>query len=228
MEPRTPTTVTFVGAKGGVGTSTIAVAHAFRLGRSGHDVRLTATDPTGLIALSALVAPCPPLEPGHVVQLHHHVTLADHLDPGAWNVVDGGTHRQANHPGLVLVVVRNNRMALQGLLSVPQATRGLVMVKENGHRPVDEQLQRMCGLMTWARHFGTDLATDPPATAGLLSDRASNRIRLAHPVVAETMARRYVADAANEFGLSDVGNLPALDGLEALCHPDEWPAIEPG
>ena len=239
MDPRTPTTFTFVGAKGGVGTSTIAVAHAFRLGRCGRDVRLTATDPAALIELSSLVADCPPLEPGQEVELDHNVTFADHLKPGACNVVDGGTDRWANHRGLVLVVVRNSALALRSLLTVPRATRGIVMVNEHDRRPVEDELQRMCSLITWAKYFGTDTAPNRPAVAdtgpvlddrpvsGLLADRAANRIRLAHPIVAQTKARRYIADAADEFGLSDIGSLPALDGLQVLCDPGEWPALEP-
>ena len=42
-----PITVTFVGAKGGVGTSTMAALHATQLARLGRTVRLTANDGVG-------------------------------------------------------------------------------------------------------------------------------------------------------------------------------------
>ena len=51
-------TVTFVGAKGGVGTSTIAALHAIQLARLGRTVRLSAND--GVDDLAAIVGvPCP-------------------------------------------------------------------------------------------------------------------------------------------------------------------------
>lgn len=49
----TATTVTFVGAKGGVATSTIAAFHAIQLARLGRTVRLSATD--GVDDLAAIV-----------------------------------------------------------------------------------------------------------------------------------------------------------------------------
>ena len=49
------TTVTFVGAKGGVGTSTVAAAHAIQLGRQGRTVRLTSDNPGGVDDLAALL-----------------------------------------------------------------------------------------------------------------------------------------------------------------------------
>ena len=82
--------IVFVGSKGGVGTSTVAVLHALSVAGSGRRVRLTATAPAGVEDLAVILA-VPTPAPGEVVEVAAGLSLGDEADPGAYNVVDGGT-----------------------------------------------------------------------------------------------------------------------------------------
>src|SRR4051812_18181718 len=103
----TSTTVTFVGAKGGVGTSTLAALHAIQLARLGCTVRLTASD--GVDDLAAIVGvPCP--GPDETAQVLPGLTLGDQRsdDTDAITVVDAGTDCFSDHDGSeVYLVLRN-------------------------------------------------------------------------------------------------------------------------
>ena len=85
-----PTTVTFVGAKGGVGTSTVAALHAIQLARLGRSVHLSAND--GVDDLAAIVGvPCP--GPNDLANVLPGLTLGQQrcTDAGTVNVVEAGT-----------------------------------------------------------------------------------------------------------------------------------------
>lgn len=74
------TTVTLVGAKGGVGTSTVAALHATQLARLGRTVRLSAND--SVDDLAAIVGvPCP--APNDIAKILPGLTLAGAMKPPA-------------------------------------------------------------------------------------------------------------------------------------------------
>jgi hypothetical protein len=137
------TTVTFVGAKGGVGTTTVAAVHAVQLARRGRTVRLTSADPGGVDDLAAVLG-VPAPGPGEVVVVIPGLTLADHPGPDVDNVVDAGTDCFSDHRGPVYVVVRNDYLSLRRALTVPQTTVGIVLITEPsralGRRDVAEVL----------------------------------------------------------------------------------------
>lgn len=62
-----PSTVTLIGAKGGVGTSTVAAMYALTVARTGQPVRLSATNSAGVEDLATI--------------LPHQGLVVDHDDP---------------------------------------------------------------------------------------------------------------------------------------------------
>ncbi len=56
--------VVFMGAKGGVGTTTVAILHALEEVAQGHTVRLTATASAALGDLAAVLGVAEPVQPG--------------------------------------------------------------------------------------------------------------------------------------------------------------------
>ncbi len=140
----TPTTVTFIGAKGGVGTSTVAAMYALTVARrSDRLVRLTASHDAGVEDLAALLAVPTPGHQG-VVEAGPGLTLADHVDANYINVVDGGTSRFSDDQGAVYVVLRNDYLSLRRALDVPRTTLGAILLSEPkrslGRRDVEDVL----------------------------------------------------------------------------------------
>jgi hypothetical protein len=135
--------ISFVGSKGGVGTSTVAVLHALSVAESGRRVRLTATATAGVEDLAVLLA-VPTPAPGEVVEVAPGLSLGEAGDPDAYTVVDGGTDTFSDHDGLVYLVVRNDYLALRRALLAPPTTAGVVLVAEAGRslgrRDVEEVL----------------------------------------------------------------------------------------
>ena len=172
-----PITVTFVGAKGGVGTSTIAALHAIQLARLGRTVRFTAND--GVDDLAATVGvPCP--GPNDTAQVLPGLTLAEQrcTDTDAINVVDASTDCFSHHDGSVYLVLRNDYLSLRRALNAPRTTAGLILVTE-AQRPLtrrdvedvlaqpivvelrlDPAIARAvdAGLLTTAHHLRVDLS----------------------------------------------------------------------
>lgn len=175
-------TVTFVGAKGGVGTSTIAALHAIQGARVGRPVRLTSTDPSGIDDLAAVLG-VPTPEEGQVVVVLPGLTLADHLCPDGDNVVDGGTDGFSDHHGSVYVVLRNDYISLRRALNVPQTTIGFVLVTE-----AQRSLSRRDVTDVLDRPVVAELAVDPAVAravdAGLLT--TARHLRLSPILPAET------------------------------------------
>ena len=82
--------ISFVGSKGGVGTSTVAALHALSVAETSRRVRLTATATAGIEDLAVLLA-VPVPAPGQVVAVTPALSLGDEADLGAYTVVDGST-----------------------------------------------------------------------------------------------------------------------------------------
>ncbi len=136
------TDITFAGAKGGVGTSTVAALYALAAARSGQRIRLTATNAPGVEDLAAILG-IPAPAPGDIAEVAPGLTLADHADPAAANVVDAGTDSFSDHAGRVLLVLRNDYLSLRRALAAPR-TSGLILVSEPnralGRRDVEDVL----------------------------------------------------------------------------------------
>jgi len=164
------TTTTFVGAKGGVGTSTVAALHALQLARHDETVRLTANTTADVEDLAALLG-MPTPDPGEVVNVAPSLTLADHPDAAAHNVVDAGTDCFSDHYGPVYVVLRNDYLSLRRALNVPRTTVGLVLITEPGR----SLTRRDVGDVVPHR-IAAELAVDPAIAraidAGLLATRS--------------------------------------------------------
>ncbi|MEA2825692.1 MAG: hypothetical protein QOG43_131 [Actinomycetota bacterium] len=126
------TTTTFVGAKGGVGTSTVAAFHAIELAERTGSVHLTATAAAGIEDLAAVLG-VPAPTPGGSVSVVPGLTLGDIAVTADHTVVDAGTDLFSDHSGAVLVVVRNDYLSLRRALNSPQTTVGIILVNET-HR----------------------------------------------------------------------------------------------
>jgi len=123
--------ITFVGSKGGVGTTTVAALHALSVAGTGRSVRLTATGPGGIDDLAAILA-VPTPGPGEVIEVAAGLSLGDEADASAYRVVDGGTDTFSDHGGRVYLVTRNDYLCLRRAVLAPQTTVGVVLVLEPG------------------------------------------------------------------------------------------------
>lgn len=179
----TSTTVTFAGAKGGVGTTTVAALHALAMTRRGHTVRITSRTTTGVEDLAAVLGvPTPPA--GEPVQVLPGLTLADQPCPDSYSVVDAGTDLFTTpDAGPLYAVVRNDYLSLRRALPAVAETTGVVLVVEPNRsltqrdivdvlgRPIsaevrlDPTIARAvdAGLLSTARHLGLDLSHLAPS-----------------------------------------------------------------
>ena len=131
------TTTTFVGAKGGVGTSTVAAFHAIELAERTGSVHLTATSAAGIEDLAAVLGVPAPTQGGSVSVLPG-LTLGEIAVTADNTVVDAGTDLFSDHSGAVLVVIRNDYLSLRRALNSPQTTVGIVFVNET-HRSLSRR-----------------------------------------------------------------------------------------
>jgi len=172
----TPTTVTFVGAKGGVGTSTVATLHAIALARREHTVRLTSTHTAGVEDLAALLG-VPAPGAGETVTVLPRLTLADQPCADGHTVVDAGTDCFSDHDGPVYVVLRNDYLSLRRALAGPRTTAGIILISEP-----NRSLTRRDVADVLAHPIVAELRLDPAIAraidAGLLSSARHLRIDL--------------------------------------------------
>lgn len=168
------TTVTFVGAKGGVGTTTIAAIHAIHLARQGRTVRLTTTVPAGVEDLAAVLG-VPAPGPGEPTVVLPGLTLADHPGNDQDNVVDGGTDCSSDRQGPVYVVVRNEYLSLRRALTVPRTTVGMVLVTEP-----NRALRRRDVAEALDRPIVADLALEPTLARAVDAGLLATARRLPH------------------------------------------------
>ena len=98
------TTTTFVGAKGGVGTTTVAVFHALELAERTGSVHLTATAAAGIEDLAAVLGvPAPAPGESRAGRPRPDPRRSSSVTPDH-TVVDAGTDLFSDHSGAVLVV----------------------------------------------------------------------------------------------------------------------------
>jgi hypothetical protein len=112
--------VPFSGAKGGVGTSTVAVVHALALARAGFPTTITAEDAADLSALLG-VAP----SDGTLVDVNALTALTASTHQTAYVVIDGGTKPPTDlDPDEHYLVTRACYLALRRSLAHPVANSG--------------------------------------------------------------------------------------------------------
>jgi len=171
--------VVLVGSKGGVGTSTVAVLHALSVAGIGRPVRLTATAPAGVEELAVILA-VPAPAPGEVVQVAPGLSLGDEADPGAYNVVDGGTDTFSDHDGPVYLVVRNCYISLRRALLAPPTTAGVLLVMEVGRSLGRRDVAEVVGVPIVAE-LEVTAAIARSIDAGLLVSSRRPRVDIAEP-----------------------------------------------
>jgi hypothetical protein len=171
--------IVLVGSKGGVGTSTVAVLHALSVAGTGRAVRLTATAPAGVEDLAAILA-VPTPAPGEVVGVTPGLSLGDEADPGAYNVVDGGTDTFSDHDGPVYLVVRNCYVSLRRALLAPPTTVGVVLVTEPGRSLGRRNVAEVVGVPIVAE-VGVTASVARSIGAGLLVSSRRPRVDIAEP-----------------------------------------------
>ena len=163
--------ISFVGSKGGVGTSTVAVLHALTIADTCRRVRLTATAAAGVEDLAVILA-VPVPGPGEVVRVTPELTLGDAADPDAYTVVDGGTDTFSDSDGPVYPVVRNDYLALRRALVAPPTT-GVVLVLEPDRSLGRRDVVDVIGVPIVAE-LGVSLAVARSIDAGLFGQRPAS------------------------------------------------------
>ena len=139
-------TVLFTGAKGGVGTSTVAAFRALALAADGFPTALTAADPVQLGDLAALLGTTTPDVP--TIDVNAAAGLP--ADPGAQPhvVIDGGIDDVPAGflPDEDYLVTRPCYLALRRAVASPYRPRGIVLVVEPeralSQRDVEEVIGR--------------------------------------------------------------------------------------
>lgn len=174
-----PTTVTFAGAKGGVGTTTVAALHALAMNRQGHTVRITSTTTVGVEDLAAILG-VPTPGPGDRVQVLPGLTLGDKPCPDSYNVVDAGTDLFSSHDdGPLYAVVRNDYLSLRRALAAVAETTGIVLVVEPNRSLTQRDVVDVLGLPLSAE-VKLDATIARAVDAGLLATARHLRLDLSH------------------------------------------------
>ena len=154
-------TVVFRGAKGGVGTSTVAALHALALARAGSPTTLTATCEVQLGDLAAILG-IPPVEGPHI-DVNTTAALATSPAAPATVVIDAGTEVD---PPLAAcehyLVTRPCYLALRRAVQSARGAHGIVLVAEPERSLTRADVEDVLGLPV--------VATLPvqPATARLI------------------------------------------------------------
>lgn len=127
--PADARTVLFTGAKGGVGTSTVAVLHALALAAAGFPTTLTAADPVQLADLAALLGTPAPDEP--TIDVNDVACLRPSNGGQPYAVIDGGIN---DVPSLLptedYLVTRACYLALRRAVARGYRPHGIVLVLE--------------------------------------------------------------------------------------------------
>lgn len=130
---RPSTTIRFAGAKGGVGTTTVAALAALTLAHGGETVRLSATDAANVADLAHMFDRDTSPAPGEEVAVRPGITLSHSPAVGAFNVIDAGTRATRDSDGPTFLVVRNEPLSLRRAEAVEHSVDGIVVVVDHGH-----------------------------------------------------------------------------------------------
>lgn len=122
----------FMGAKGGVGTSTVAAIAALKLAAKGERVNIVTDNFGDMAAIFGLPVPDPD---------HSAVELTENITMGAMssvrrNIIDAGTTIPEGFEGEVILVIRNCYLSLRRAMQMPRPS-AVVMLKEP-NRALDE------------------------------------------------------------------------------------------
>lgn len=125
-------TVAFVGAKGGVGTSTVAVLHALTVAAAGLAVRLVSPAHAGIEDLAALLGVATPAF-GQAAEVGDGLSLGPVPHPEAYNVIDVGLDAPpAEFDGTALLVVSNDYLCFRRALDRRALVSAMVYVDQPG------------------------------------------------------------------------------------------------
>jgi cellulose biosynthesis protein BcsQ len=174
--PHGARTVLFSGAKGGVGTSTVAALHALALARAGFSTMLTATTDVQLGDLAALLGIPNPRE--RLIDVNATAALAPLPGAGAVVVIDAGTEAD---PQVAVsehyLVVRPCYLALRRAMVDLGRPQGIVLVAEPERSLTRADVEDVLGLAVVAT-----LAVQPSTArlldAGLLAAQLAHRLPL--------------------------------------------------
>ncbi len=169
-------TVLFRGAKGGVGTSTVAALHALTLARAGAPTTLTATSAVQLADLAALLA-LPPVDGTHI-DVNAAANLAPCPTARAAIVIDGGTDAD---PELAVsehyLVIRPCYLALRRAVGSVAGAEGIVLVAEPERPLTAADVEDVLGVPVVAT-VAVQAATARLLDAGLLASQGAHRLPL--------------------------------------------------
>ena len=169
-------TVLFRGAKGGVGTSTVAALHALALARAGAPTTLTATSGVQLADLAALLA-VPSVDGTHI-DVNAAANLAACPTARAAIVIDGGTDAD---PELAVsehyLVIRPCYLALRRAMGKVAGAQGIVLVAEPERSLTAADVEDVLGLPVVAT-LAVQAATARVLDAGLLTAQRLHRLPL--------------------------------------------------
>lgn len=172
------TTTTFVGAKGGVGTSTVAVLHALELARTA-PVYLSAATAAGIEDLACLLG-LPTPGPATDVTVVPGLTLGQQARRPIHTVIDAGTDTFTDHPGEVYLVMRNDYLSIRRAVCSAPAATGIVLVAEPHRALTRRDIEDVLALPIVAEiTLSSEVAR--AIDAGLLAITGRPRIRIVIP-----------------------------------------------
>lgn len=171
--PADATTVYFWGAKGGVGTSTVAAMHAVALARAGYPTTIIGIPPQ-FADLAGLLAVPPPTDRVLDVNAATACPPAPALRP--YVVIDGGTDRGRSHmPSQRYLVIRPCYLALRRAMETGiTGTHGIVLVTEAQRCLGQRDVVDVLGLPVVATMDVTPM-TARCIDAGLIATRLGSR-----------------------------------------------------
>ena len=179
--PADARTVLFSGAKGGVGTTTVAVLHALALAGAGYPTMLTSASPAQLADCAALLAtPGPGGPDGPTIDVNEAAALPARDGAQRYVVIDGGVD---DVPASFLttedyLVTRPCYLAMRRAVAAPYRPHGIVLVIEPDRSLSQRDVEEVIGRPVVAT-MRIEAATARAIDAGLLT--AGRRRR--HPLV---------------------------------------------
>lgn len=159
----------FVGAKGGVGTSTIVAVTAINLAEQGERVHIVTGEPGDLAAILGTVVPYD--LPG---ELAPNITIGPEKSDDATNLTDAGTTIPDGYVGDVTIVVQNCYLALRRALAMPKANR-VVAIIDRERSLTEHDIEDVLG--TPVIKVTHDASVSRAVDAGLLAVRLPRILR---------------------------------------------------
>ena len=169
-------TVLLTGAKGGVGTSTVAALHALALARAGFSTTLTGASDTELADLAGILGIPTPERPG--IDVNAVAGLTPSPTASAYIVIDGGTATAPDvAPTEHYLVTRPCYLALKRALASQRRPDGVVVLLEPERSLTRSDIEDVLGVRVVAT-MAVQPATARLIDAGLLATQRRGRLPL--------------------------------------------------